>query len=269
MKNTKVAFIAHPLSVSMLATIAGIPLWFVKLFNKNFVRQRLKSTKPFIFLRLNDLVSKTGKKIDFIAVVCPLLPEQMVTLSEDFVLQRIIEAVQVAKKDGAEIVSLGGFTSVIGNEGKKVAEAVDIAITSGNTFTASLAIRGIVEAAGVVGLDLNQAHCAVIGATGDIGSACTRFLAGRVRSLALAARNEKRLEEFADEISKAQKIDINIYKKTKDAIKDADVILSVTSALTTIIDPSILKSGAIVCDVALPANIAREVSRIRKDVLVF
>ena len=269
MKNTKVAFIAHPLSVSMLAVIAGLPVGLIKLFNKTFIRQCLEKVKPFIFIRLNDLVSKTGNRIDFIAVACPLLLDQMVTFKEEVALQKVIEAIQIAEKDGAEIISLGGFTSVIGNEGERVAQVANAAITSGNTFTASLAIRGIVEAAAAVGLDLNQARCAVIGATGDIGSACTRFLARRVHSLALAARNEKRMEEFADEISKVQKIDISIYKKTRDAIKDADVILSATSTLTTIIDPSMLKSGAIVCDVALPANIAREVSRIRKDVLVF
>lgn len=269
MKKMKVAFIAHPLTVGMLATIVGFEPWFIKLFDKNFVRQILKKTKPFIFLRFMDLVSKTGKKIDFIAVACPLLPDQMVTLDEEFVLQRIVDAVKVAKNDGAEIVSLGGFTSVIGNEGQKVAEAVDISVTSGNTFTASLAIRGIIEAAKAVRLDLDRAHCAVIGATGDIGSACTKFLAGRVRSMALGARNEKKMGKFADEISKFKKIDITIHKRTEDAIKNADVILSATSALTTIIDPLKLKAGAIVCDVALPANIAREVSRIRKDVLVF
>lgn len=269
MKNTKVAFIAHPLSVGMLAVIAGLPVGFIKLFNKTFIRGFLEKIKPFIFIRLNDLVSKTGDRIDFIAVACPLLPDQMVTLKEEVALQKVIEAVQIAEKDGAEIISLGGFTSVIGNEGARVAQVANAAITSGNTYTAMLAIQGVLKAAQVIGLDLKKAKVAVIGATGDIGSACTRFLAQECASMTLAARNEKRLGEFSQEVSKRAGIPIAIHQKTADAINNADVVVSATSALTTIINPSDLKPGAIVCDVALPANIAREVSRQRNDVLVF
>jgi fatty aldehyde-generating acyl-ACP reductase len=39
--------------------------------------------------------------------------------------------------------------------------------------------------------------------------------------------------------------------------------------VTTVIEPSNLKIGAIVCDVAIPANIAKEVAILRDDILVF
>ncbi|PIU39922.1 MAG: shikimate dehydrogenase [Candidatus Omnitrophica bacterium CG07_land_8_20_14_0_80_50_8] len=265
----KVAFIAHPLNIGMFSVMAGESDWNTKLFKKETLKQRLRRKKPFAFLELNGLLSKTGAKIDLVAIACPFLPDQMIVLDEKEVLEKIIQSVNLAKKEGAEIVSLGGFTSVIGNEGEKVAKVVNIAVTSGNTYTASLAIQGILSAADLVGRDLKKSHIAVFGATGDIGSACARVLAKKAHSMSFVARNEKKLDGLASEISKENKIDIQVFKTTEDATKKADIIISATSALTTIIDPKNLKKGAIVCDVALPANIAREVSRIRKDVLVF
>ncbi len=269
MRKNKVAFIAHPLNLSTLSVITGIPKFFIDWVGKNLVTKYLQEKKPFVFSRMNNLTSKTGDQIDFIAVACPLLPEQMATLGSEFVLNRVIESVRVAKEDGADIVVLGGFTSVVGNEGEEVAQAVDVAITSGNTYTAALAIKGILRASEIVGLDLKKARCAVIGATGDIGSACTRFFADKVGSMAIAARNETALSRFSEELSKKSGCTVNVYKKTSEAVKEADVIISATSALTTIIDSESLKPGAVVCDVAIPANIAREIARQRKDVLVF
>ena len=45
-------------------------------------------------------------------------------------------------------------------------------------------------------------------------------------------------------------------------------MLTVTSALDFIIAPSDLKPGAVICDVARPRNVSREVSQKRNDVLV-
>src|SRR3989338_9170000 len=170
MKKNKIAFIAHPINIETLSIISGWPKAFLNFVVKNNVRSFLENKKPFVFAQMSDLTSKTGSKIDFIAVACPLLPEQMASLEESIVLEKVIDSVRLAKKKGADLAVLGGFTSVVGNEGVEVAKAVDIAVTSGNSFTASLAIKGILEACRIVGLKLEDAKCAVIGATGDIGS---------------------------------------------------------------------------------------------------
>jgi len=64
-------------------------------------------------------------------------------------------------------------------------------------------------------------------------------------------------------------VEIKYYKSCKEAVKEADIILTVTSAVSAIIEPMSLKPGAIVCDVAIPANIAKEIALIRNDILVF
>ena len=270
MSNRKVAFIAHPLNLNTLSIISGVPELVLKFVGKNRVRRYLESTKPFIFTRIQNLSSITGEKIDLVGVACPLLPDQMATLDQDYVINEVTECVRIAEEDGASLAVLGGFTSVVGNEGEEVSRQAGIPITSGNTYTAALTVKGIFKAAEIVGLDLKRARCAVIGATGDIGSACVRYIAKNgLGSIAISARNEDKLKVFADEIMQKYSVKTDIYKTTQEATKNADIIITATSALTTIIEPSSLKPGAIVCDVALPANIAREVARIRSDVLVF
>ena len=46
------------------------------------------------------------------------------------------------------------------------------------------------------------------------------------------------------------------------------MVVTVTSAVDTVIEPSYLKTGAVVCDVARPRDVSRQVARVRPDVLV-
>jgi predicted amino acid dehydrogenase len=52
------------------------------------------------------------------------------------------------------------------------------------------------------------------------------------------------------------------------ALAEADLILTVTSAVDTVIEPEHLRPGAVVCDVAVPRNVSPSVSRRRDDVLI-
>ena len=268
MGRPTIAFIAHPLSLSSLGVISGWPQSILNFFGSRNVRQFLEWKKPFVFNRIPRLVSKTGDEIDLIGVACPLMPDQLVSLPYEIVLKRIRESVELAENNGASLAVLGGFTSVIGNEGQDVSKMVNIAVTSGNTLTAGLTISGIEIAAQKIGLSKIR-KCVVIGATGDIGSACANYFATRVEFLACVARDQIKLEQMAERMNGAGYARIACYGKIREAVKDADVIISATSALTTIIEAADLAPGVIVSDVALPANIAREVARKRKDILVY
>jgi predicted amino acid dehydrogenase len=52
------------------------------------------------------------------------------------------------------------------------------------------------------------------------------------------------------------------------AVCEADVIVTVTSSMTPVVEPAHLRSGAIVLDVARPRNVSRRVAQMRDDVLV-
>ena len=269
MMINSLGFIGHPIDMEHLYKMLGTFGHLVKKMEPFKLKELLKYLPPYKLDTVTNLRSLKGSVIDCHTVICPLLPADMVSLDERFVLSKIVRAVRLAEKNGAKIVTLGGFTSVVGNEGEEVSKRVKIAVTSGNTYTAALAVEGIIKAAYCMDINLSNATLAVIGATGDIGSICTRILSKKVKRVNIAARNEAKLAEFANEIKNHANSEVQIYKHAKDAARDADIILTVTTAMSAIIEPENLKPGSIVCDVAIPANIAKAIVGIRNDVFVF
>ena len=266
------AFIFHPIKFDDIFFGLGTPPVLnalVKAFPRSTVKSFFRNVPPFSLFQVKKICSLIGNEVDGDGIVLPLLPDQFVSEPETLILDKIVAAGKLAEKRGASIIGLAGFTSIIGNEGHEVSEQLSIAVTSGNTFTASLATRGLLKASRIMGIRLEEASIAVIGATGDIGSACATILADLAPNMILAARNEERLEEFAKKLRKEKRVNVEVTKYPKDAARKADLILTATSAITTIIEPKHLKPGAVLCDVALPANIAKEVSLLRDDILVF
>lgn len=262
-------FIGHPIDLEHLYGMLGPLNGIARNISKYRLKQFLRLVPPFRISTVKNIKSLINAIIDCYTIICPLLPEDFVSLDEDFVLKRVEQSIRKAQRLGAKIVTLGGFTSVIGNEGEVISKRVDIAVTNGNTYTASLAIDGVVEAARRMDIALSDSTLAVIGATGDIGSICTKILSKKVKKVNIVARNEARLLEFSHLLKRTCNAEVNVYKTTKDAIKEADAILTVTSAISSIIEPQDIKSGSIVCDVAIPANVAKEIAGTRNDIFVF
>lgn len=262
-------FIGHPIDLEHLYKMLGPFGLLARKIPAFRLKEFLKKVPPYRINTVRNIRSSKGALIDCYTIICPLLPEDMVGLDEEFVLNRIIQAIRKAERLGAKIVTLGGFASVIGNEGGIVSKRVNTAVTSGNTYTASLAIEGIIKATYYMDLSLANSTLAVIGATGDIGSICTKILSKKVKKLNLAARNEARLVAFAEQIKNENGVEVEVFQYYKDAVREADIILTVTSAISAIIEPENLKPGSIVCDVAIPANIAKEVVSMRDDIFVF
>ena len=265
----KFAFIGHPIDLNHLYSLLGKWGFLAKKIPRHFLYNILLNAPPYKYSEINNIRSLTGSTACGFVVICPLLPHQVAFLDENIVIEKVVQAVRLSEKLGAKMAILGGFTSIVGNEGEVVSKKVNIAVTSGNTYTACLAIKGIEKAAKKMNIDLNKATLAVIGATGDIGSACSRVFSKKVKKINIVARNEKRLFEFSDIIRNYGSSDVQVFKRTTDAIKEADIVVTVTSAISVLIEPKDLKPGSVVCDVAIPANMAREISNMRNDILAF
>jgi len=201
-------------------------------------------------------------------VLCPLTARLMMSMPEAYVIRKIIQGGRVAEKLGARIFGLGAFTKVVGDAGVSVARNLRIPVTTGNSYTVATAIEATREAAGVMGYDLKKSSVVILGATGSIGRVCALILAREVRNMTLVARNERKLEELAAKILYATGLAVKITSDSKKALKSGDVIVTVTSAVDTVIEPEDLKTGAVVCDVARPRDVSRRVAEVRDDVLV-
>ena len=259
----KFAFVLHPL----IARDVSRKFPFTKNWSDGMVEGVLKYIPPFKTSHITGIQSNLSEGEGWF-VTCPLTSRQMLEMPEKYVVQKIIKAGKVAEKLGAKIVGLGAFTSIVGDAGLTIAKNLNIAVTTGNSYTVATALEGARQAAKIMGIDFQRANVLVLGATGSIGAACAQILAKEVRYLTLAARNEEKLEKLAEQILRKTGLAVKITANTKSALKVADIIIAVTSAVDSIIEPEDLKSGAIVCDVARPRNVSRRVAEMRNDILV-
>src|SRR5690606_9059743 len=120
----------------------------------------------------------TGKEIKGWFIACPYTPRRMMQLPEETVYRKIIQTGRMAEKLGANILGLGAFTSVVGDAGKTIANALDVPVTTGDSYTVMIAVEAIRQAAKVMDIKIEDATVAVVGATGSIGRVCAELIAG-------------------------------------------------------------------------------------------
>jgi len=210
----------------------------------------------------------TGKEIEGWFIACPLTPKQLISLPPQVVYKKIIQTGKLAQQLGAKILGLGGFTSVVGDAGLTVAKYLDIPVTTGDSYTVAVAVEATCRAALQVNINPNQATAAVVGATGSIGRVCAQLLASRVTNLVLIGQRIDALNEVKLLIDQQNSnTNVSISTNMKD-LRQCDLVLTVTNAVDTIIEPQHLKTGAVICDVARPRDVSRQVMQERDDVLV-
>jgi predicted amino acid dehydrogenase len=223
---------------------------------------------PVYISEIEGITSQaSGKRIKGWFIACPYTPRRMLELPERTVYRKIIQTGRMAEKLGANILGLGAFTSVIGDAGATIANALDVPVTTGDSLTIAMAVQAIREAARVMDVKLQDATVAVVGATGAIGRVCAELLAGEAARTLLLARDEKKLADLRDRLQLKSRGEIFISTKM-DALKDAQLILTVTSSIHDVIRPEVLQPGSVVCDVARPRDVSAMVAAVRDDILV-
>jgi fatty aldehyde-generating acyl-ACP reductase len=220
----------------------------------------------------------TGKQIKGWLIACPFTPRRMLELPEQVVYRKIIQTGRLAEKLGAQIVGLGAFTSVVGDAGMTIARALDVPVTTGDSYTVPVAVNALREAARVMEIPFEGGVAAVVGATGAIGQVCSELLAENVDRLYVIGRGEEKLEALRDRLmvkararrpSLRSSAQVEIIASTNlDYLRSAPLILTVTSAIGEVIRPEYLQPGSVVCDVARPRDVSAMVARARDDILV-
>lgn len=266
-KLERFAFIIHPLDVKR---DIGRKYPIARYLPPRVTELLFGLTKPQVVSHITGIKSATGTEAEGWFIVCPMTPRMMLA-DERRAMDRIIEAGKVAQDTGAKIVGLGAFTSVVGDAGLTIAENLDISVTTGNSYTIATALEAAKQAADLMGIDLPSATAAVIGATGSIGRCCAEVLRREVKDVVLVGRDNERLNELLDQLTATPDegpTNLHVETNIADALRDADIVVTVSSAIDAIIFPQHLKPGAVVCDVARPRDVSQSVAKEREDVLV-
>ena len=260
----KFAFIIHPINpqrdVSRKYPILGkLPTWLIDYLSLFF--------PPVYISEITGIQSSAnGRSISGWFIACPFTPTRMLTLPPKVVYKKIIQTGKLAERLGADLLGLGAFTSVVGDGGITIASQLDIPVTTGNSYTVATAVHAVKKAAAIMDINVSTATAAVVGATGAIGAVCAQILAPSVNKLLLIGRRREKLEQVA-QAAQTTGTHIEITDDINQ-LSQAHLIVTVTSAVDTIIEPHHLRQGAVVCDVARPRDVSLQVAQQRPDVLV-
>lgn len=227
----------------------------------------LRTKKPMLVSRIEGIRSNAGATTSGYFVGCAITPQMFMRMPVEDAYAAILEAVEIAAKAGAKVVGLGAFTAVVGDGGKTISERASVAVTTGNSYTVATAIEGAIKAAKVMEIDISQSQLAVVGASGSIGKTCAQILGPDFAQTVLVGRDRERLVPIVD-LLRAEGASASAVTDVAEGLRDADVVITVTSAAAPIILPEHLKPGAVVCDVARPRDVSRRVAEERSDVLV-
>jgi predicted amino acid dehydrogenase len=259
------AFIIHPIDpkkdVSRKWPLVG------KMLTEGQINYFSRFFPPVYISEINGVRSEaTGKEIKGWFIACPFTPKTMLKLPVETVYKKIVACGHKAEELGAHLLGLGAYTSVVGDAGETIAQRLEMPVTNGDSYTVYMAVEAVREAACRMGITMDSASAAVVGATGVIGNVCAQILAREVPELTLIGRRADALETVREQCE-GFKAKIKTSLDIRD-IYEADLILTVTSATTSIIEPEHLKPGTVVCDVARPRDVSIRVAKVRDDVLV-
>lgn len=260
----KFAFIIHPLDARDVAR--KYP--FTRYLPERLVEWGLTFKDPMVVSHITGVRGSDGSEAEGWFIGVPLTPRQLLSLPEDQVWRRLQKAVRMAEELGAGVLGLGAFTAVVGDGGKTLAERSDIAITTGNSYTVATAVQGAIRGGELMEIPPEETVAAVVGATGSIGRTCARMLARRFPKVILVGRDLERLEQVAEQIRSESEAEVSCSTSVSESLPGADIVVTVSSAVDAIIQPSDLKAGAVVCDVARPRDVSVRVAKERRDVLV-
>lgn len=263
------------------------------------------------------LLKINNKKIEVDIIGIPYLPKEMIKIyggykihNNDHHKKTLMEELQAKIQDAINYVkhlddndkklsciSLGAFTSIVTNNANLIYDP-DIAITTGNVYTTALVYQGVLKAIREKSLNIKELTIAIVGATGNIGSALSLLFSKIAKKIILIGKDDTettinklievknncilRLNElfkekqiknitiledsenysikaynfkdfFFEENEFSEKIIIGNY----DNLKEADVVaIATNSSDTWLIQPSMIKEGAIVCCASVPSNIS-------------
>lgn len=262
----KFAFVIHPLDINLISIAFNEPN--LKYKKMALLKKAFEWLPSFKCSEVTGLKSITGKEETGYLIYCALLPEQMISLDQKFVLNRVIEGGHIAQKLEAKILGLGAYAAQIGRKGTLVAKSVDIPVTTGTHYTISTAIEGTLEVAKKIGIKLKESTASVIGATGSIGKISSQILAEMVGELILVARNKDILETFVSSLRERTRTKILTSDNLLETIKHSDISIMATSTPEPLIDMEDLEPGTIICDISRPRNVSMKNGKFRKDVLV-
>ncbi len=273
------AFVIHPLSQEYFKKVKPIEL--LSQVSPPVLMDSLEKlmayAPPFVYSSVKGIRSPTGVEAEGWLISVGGTPKEIMAHDPEFTYRRLLEAADMAKKLGAQIMGLGAFTKVVGDAGLTVAKRAPLPITTGNSYSASGALWAAHDAMLRMALlpkPDGQGRVAfqamVVGATGAIGSVCARLLAMVAQEVTLVSPETAKLLALKESILQdSPDARLVLAAKADPYLGEMDMIVTATSgAGKKVLDIEKVKPGCVITDVARPLDLPPSEVAKRPDVLV-
>ena len=251
----KFGFIAHPTSQELLHQVKMLDM------TGRMLEEQANSYDPALwrqrnlvpFVEFTRIVSACGAQCEGILQFMPLTAEQMLSQPRR-IAERVVEGVNALKNEGAELVGLGGFTSIVGNRGQQTLERTQVPVTTGNSLTAYATYMNLLEVLSALDIAPEQAEVAILGYPGSIGLAVARLLAPKGCRLHLVHRDERQQPAvLLDYLPASFHQQVTLHPSVEACYDKIKLFVAATSS-GNVIDSQRLMPGSVIIDAALPKD---------------
>ena len=275
-RKSRFAFVIHPLSQQYFKNVEALGMLTKVPGMGRAVEKAMAYAPPFVYSHVTGIESPTGASVEGWLISVGGTPREMLSHSPEFTYSRLLEAADLSRKLGAQIMGLGAFTKVVGDAGVTVAKQAALPVTTGNSYSASGALwaaHAAMKRLGIAPVDddgIIHGKAMVVGASGAIGSVCARLLAQVTDELWLVSPETAKLLAIKKEIeAENARAVLHVATNPSAALPEMDLIVTATSAAgNKVLDIMRVKPGCVITDVARPLDMSAEDVAKRPDVLV-
>ena len=272
------AFIVHPLEFQHIINGSFVIRILSKIIPMRFLEKALCYLPGYLLGTIENISSShTQKQTNGLIYCLTIRPKMFKKMDLKFLYRKILKIIDKANARGVKIVGLGAYVKIVGDAGLTINELSPLPVTTGNSLTIGTTLWSLEEAIKKMQLitydpaqNIYNGTAMIIGATGSIGTACSKILSKNYKKVCLVStklENLGNLEKKIKEISPKCEVVFSTNSNKFAAI--SDVIVIATSAFNQkVIDIEKVKPGCVIADCSAPSNISKEEILKRPDILV-
>ncbi|AVJ19737.1 aminotransferase class III-fold pyridoxal phosphate-dependent enzyme [Serratia sp. JUb9] len=264
----KFGFIAHPTSVGLKRYVKMLDLLQRNSteLHSGYTRELWQRENLVPFMNFAKITSATGATCEGVIKYMPLVADEMLADART-IAGRVLQGIDELVADGAELVGLGGFTSIVGRRGEATAEKSPVPVTSGNSLTTYAGYKAVLQIQSWLDIQADREPVAIVGYPGSICLALSRLLLAQGFSLHLLHRPGHERDELLSHLPEQYHSQVTLTGDASELYARCKLFIAATSA-GGVIDPARLQAGSIFIDVALPRDIQADTRPERDDILI-
>jgi predicted amino acid dehydrogenase len=256
------ALIIHPTSEESLYTYEP----GLKNKPRPLIKKLVEWSSPFTAAEINGLNSHLGRTAKGALIMCPLLPEHIMTFPLKKVIKSVVETIEFTEKAlSPKLIGLTAYIAFSSIKSLGLAKVTSTPLTTGANYTLAMIPESILRAVDFMGMDLSQSYVLVVGATSNVGRYCIEILSYFVPGMFITAHNEDSLGILLSELPKEKRSKLHTSNDISSILDKVNIVIIATNRIPQGIDVNRFNPGTVVFDASYPRRIP---ARLRDDILV-